>query len=97
MRSCFRCGNWMLLRYIPPFMLKELFIWRPPRPRIAGGSRAWPFTYEIPQHRGGKPIHGQSDNERTRQREYNYAAYRRVISAKAARPSPVNEYGALNS
>jgi hypothetical protein len=43
------------------------------------------------------PIHGQSDNERTRQREHNYAAYRRVISAKAARPSPVNEYGALNS
>ena len=27
----------------------------------------------------------------------NYAACRRVISAKAARPSSVNEYGALNS
>jgi len=77
-------------------MLHE-FIWSPPRLRIAGGARASPFTYEMPQHLGGKPIHGRSDNERTRQREHNYAAYRRVISANAARPSPVNEYGALNS
>jgi hypothetical protein len=29
--------------------------------------------------------------------EHDYAAYRRVISAKAAWPSSVNEYGALNS
>jgi hypothetical protein len=31
------------------------------------------------------------------QRDRNYAACRRVISAKTARPSSVNEYGALNS
>jgi hypothetical protein len=42
-------------------------------------------------------IRGQPDKERARQREHNYAACRRVISAKAARPSPVNEYGAPRS
>jgi hypothetical protein len=86
----------MLSRYITFFVLHELFIWSPPRPRIAGGSGASPFTYENPPHRGREPIPGQSDNGRTRQREHNYAAYRRVISTNAARPSPVNEYGALN-
>jgi hypothetical protein len=32
-----------------------------------------------------------------RRRDRNYAARRRVISAKAARPSSVNAYGALGS
>jgi hypothetical protein len=38
-----------------------------------------------------------SHQERARQQEHNYAACRRVISAKAACPSPVNEYGAPRS